>query len=950
MKGRSLHRSWPKLLAALGVCAAVAVACSGGQNLPPGMNGSGGSAGSTSAEAGGPCTNGQTRDCHVKLGEHNGVLSCYEGTQTCVGGTWGACGDGTVTNVPAPGGDGGAPRSGQALSSPTHCQNDPCDPYCQNFNEQPDAGVTADGGGSKYNWQGGTLSNLSNQAPGLVNKGLKQPCSDGYDCQFNEYCQHPVTGTTCSHSKCQTGTGLIASCDSCVADICAADPTCCDVPAVSSCTHDPCSSGPRLKSNCNSCVSSICAVDPYCCWSKGYWDKYCVADINSVCGQSCPLGKKGTWSQSCVDKVNSVCNAKCGQPTAATCTHNPCSTGGALPANCNSCVTDICTTDPYCCSVQWDSICKGEVGTVCGQSCPVNIAGPPPEDGTCVPWLPGQTDSSCSGYDLSVGIACDQNGVGTIPVCNHGTQTAPKGIPIATFAANSNQYPKCAPDLAKAKATCTTNAPIPPGQCIDVANCLPLNQMEIMVNPVGATGHQAECNNHCQDNWSLYKSGATCGPPTCSGAKSQATFKPVNLYFIVDKSGSMGGGKWTGTTDALKAFFQDPGSAGIGAALEYFALSSGGSYGDGCGVTCSATPCSNPMVPLGKLTAQSAPADTQEQSLVNALGLVSPGGMTPTYPALDGALTWAKNNQTADPNQQYVVVLVTDGVPTVCDTSINDIAALAGNAYINNSIRTYTIAMDGADVAALDQIAKEGGTGSAFVISGTNSNNVQQQMISAFQAIAGQNVSCSFPLPNQGQFDPNDATVTYTASSGSTTTLPQVQSSANCGAGWYYDNNTNPTTITLCKQTCTLVQADAGAKVAVQLGCPKTYSPVTYTQTYQATCPSGTLPQWGYLAYDSTTPSDSNILFQVRTAADQPSLTSASYVSAATAQASPVNTQVCPMSGPSPCPVDLYSKLGKFNAINQYLELQITLNPTSDGSQAPTVNNWQITYSCPPAQ
>ena len=38
-------------------------------------------------------------------------------------------------------------------------------------------------------------------------------------------------------------------------------------------------------------------------------------------------------------------------------------------------------------------------------------------------------------------------------------------------------------------------------------------------------------------------------------------------------------------------------------------------------------------------------------------------GSTPTYPALDGSLRWATAAATADPNEIYVVVLVTDGEP-----------------------------------------------------------------------------------------------------------------------------------------------------------------------------------------------------------------------------------------------------------------------------------------------
>jgi len=37
------------------------------------------------------CTEGATEACSLTLGEHAGVLSCYEGTHTCVNGQFGAC-------------------------------------------------------------------------------------------------------------------------------------------------------------------------------------------------------------------------------------------------------------------------------------------------------------------------------------------------------------------------------------------------------------------------------------------------------------------------------------------------------------------------------------------------------------------------------------------------------------------------------------------------------------------------------------------------------------------------------------------------------------------------------------------------------------------------------------------------------------------------------------------
>jgi hypothetical protein len=126
------------------------------------------------------------------------------------------------------------------------------------------------------------------------------------------------------------------------------------------------------------------------------------------------------------------------------------------------------------------------------------------------------------------------------------------------------------------------------------------------------------------------------------------------------------------------------------------------------------------------------------------------------------------------------------------------------------------------------------------------------------------------------------------------------------------------------------------------------FLPTNVRQTYEAQCPPGTKPQWGFMAYDTTTPGTSTVQFRARTATTQAGLASATFTAVATAQAAP-NTQVCPMSGPAPCPRDLYTTLGTPDAKYPWLELEAILTP-NPVSVAPTLNDWQITYSCPPGE
>jgi hypothetical protein len=52
------------------------------------------------------------------------------------------------------------------------------------------------------------------------------------------------------------------------------------------CSHPICSQGAKLKTSCDPCAKEICAQDDYCCNNK--WDKVCVSEVGSICGETCP--------------------------------------------------------------------------------------------------------------------------------------------------------------------------------------------------------------------------------------------------------------------------------------------------------------------------------------------------------------------------------------------------------------------------------------------------------------------------------------------------------------------------------------------------------------------------------------------------------------------------------------------------------------------------------------
>jgi hypothetical protein len=87
--------------------------------------------------------------------------------------------------------------------------------------------------------------------------------------------------------------------------------------------------------------------------------------------------------------------------------------------------------------------------------------------------------------------------------------------------------------------------------------------------------------------------------------------------------------------------------------------------------------------------------------------------------------------------------------------------------------------------------------------------------------IAGQIGMCEYavPPPPAGEtIDPLLVNVLLTGADGTQATIPQ-DAEGKCLSGWQYDNNDNPTKITLCGSDCERVKSDQGAKIDVIFGC-----------------------------------------------------------------------------------------------------------------------------------
>jgi hypothetical protein len=371
----------------------------------------------------------------------------------------------------------------------------------------------------------------------------------------------------------------------------------------------------------------------------------------------------------------------------------------------------------------------------------------------------------------------------------------------------------------------------------------------------------------------------------CVGLTVAAEPYPLDMYVMMDQSGSMSAPlgftmktQWVAIKDAFVNFLNASPSTGLSMGIQYFPLplvpwdqvptcdqqSSpncgsgklclGLDNGDHCLATCTSGSCANGAECL---TADSDAGSTKYCSndscnaqdyaqpeveiaelpgnngaIIASLNNHSPLTMTPTAPALDGAIQHAKQWAAAHPDRTTVVVFATDGMPTVCTegatfplTKVKQIAQ--DGVQGNPSIRTFVIGV-GSMASNLNQVAASGGTDKAFLVPANG--DVTVAFAAALDAIRGAMMECEFQIPQSGgPVNYEEVNVVYEAVTTDKTTLYYVADASQCDptyGGWYYDTDpaqATPTKILLCPQNCDYIHAKGGA-VHVVMGC-KTVKP-----------------------------------------------------------------------------------------------------------------------------
>jgi hypothetical protein len=264
--------------------------------------------------------------------------------------------------------------------------------------------------------------------------------------------------------------------------------------------------------------------------------------------------------------------------------------------------------------------------------------------------------------------------------------------------------------------------------------------------------------------------------------------------------------RWDVLTAGIESLATGENSDKIGASITFFSMNGGADEA----TNCNATAYETPVVPMDLLTASGS-------AIVAEMKKLSPSGLTPTEPALQGALRYAMSLKVKDPTREKVVVLISDGFPTLCaNRAPSDVAKVieeAANAPV--PVKTYVVGIGSPTKITsgkfnLQNYARSGKTGSPILIDETKTaSEISGQLTTALLNIGSSQLACEYAVkaPSDTELvDPDRFTITFQPSVGSFQEIPRVSSMAACSksqnGGWYFDNPASPTKVTMCPCTC----------------------------------------------------------------------------------------------------------------------------------------------------
>jgi hypothetical protein len=679
------------------------------------------------------------------------------------------------------------------------------------------------------------------------------------------------------------------------------------------------------------------AIEPcfsgYDCQFNMYCSDPASGDCDhSMCEEGDPLDSgcdDGTTSDySCTELICDADPVCCGGN--APCAHDPCVTGAALSATCTGCVDQICdaAATAHCCSTTWDQACVDAVVSVCGNTCGCkggwyndgvlsNCYRPYTGGSNSEKWVDAKTKcSNVGGYLAVITTAAEQTYVNSLG--------GKMWIGLESLGGGSWQW-------------------------VNGSTALPVEYFSGAV-PTSANTQAA------------YMAADTDGTWTPQ-AKDSSSAKENWVCETSDKQ--MGNAGWDSTcVEKVKtlcnAVCTDP-ATGEGECVPYPA----GYIDETCdGVNLTVAPsCSDGgtyVIPVCNHG-----TETLVASAASPIRIVSYQGNSTQFPQADPGM------DTSDHVLDDSCFLQENIEPGECVVVSGCLLDNLGGVIVNPQTAGLTNPAPITECSYMDNwsiVKKANANGSGKDVA---CGDVPCGQYDGYydELVTG---TCTMDVPDQAEYEDSTlVTVTHVYDDGDNDTdddeplaFTYVSSATNCasatgGLGWYYDNAASPTTITLCTNACTRVKNttaySGGSEVLVEAACAPpemTYDTTNFYFTYTGTCEQDRGVQWADLGYSATIPSGGTIDWYVATSSDPATLPAESVVPPNAAWTllgqSDETTPDCPTNVTPGCALDIFTALGELpDAQLPYLAIAVVINPAPGGSSAPTVESFNVTYSCP---
>lgn len=326
----------------------------------------------------------------------------------------------------------------------------------------------------------------------------------------------------------------------------------------------------------------------------------------------------------------------------------------------------------------------------------------------------------------------------------------------------------------------------------------------------------------------------------CRQVTFSAQTSPVNVHILLDRSTSMnepadssmpdGPTRWEAVTGALRAFVMSPQANQARVGLQFFGLMAQ----DDCAVEKYVTPA----VPVEPLPAN-------QQALITAIDNARPISLTPTAPAVAGALQYARQVAELPENAGIptLMVLASDGIPSECGPTDENGMMIVSFREIISTLQTYsqpprdamgnpmrppvlTYIVGTQELENNAEALAEAGGGQAFLVDGaaTGGGDLEQRFLDALLSIVVKPLDCEIDVPqtvpDTGEvIDFDKVRVSFTgAASRIPTEFPRTYGPAGCGVNqaWFYDDPAAPTKIFFCRNACESLGA---GDLQLELGC-----------------------------------------------------------------------------------------------------------------------------------